>query len=96
MIASKAFNTSHAAILGTIAGVAYAFVMCGLANLLSTSMMSTVVLAFVVGGAIGAGTLGGIAALLNHVEAFSRSRDERLAKASMALLPGIFYQGAGN
>lgn len=90
----KDWDRSHAVILGALSGAAYAFVMCGLANLLSLSMMSTVILALAVGAAIGAAILGGIATLLNYVKAVNRSRDERLATAVLLLHPCISNQGA--
>lgn len=86
---SKDWNRSHALILGALAGAAYALVMWGLANLLSLSMMSTVIPALAVGAAIGVAVLGGIAGLLNYVKAVDRSRDERLATEVLLLHPCV-------
>lgn len=74
MTASNDWNTNCAAVIGATCGAVYAFAICDLANLLSLPMMSTVVLVTIVGGALGAALLSGIASLLNHARAFDSHR----------------------
>ena len=69
MSASKDWNCLQGMVIGALVGATYALLICGVANLLSLRTIGFVIFALIVGSAIGAGVIGGIAAVLNYARA---------------------------
>lgn len=67
MSKSNNWDISLAATIGGFLGATYTLVMCGVSNLLSVPSMSIVMFVVILGATLGAGTLSGIAVLLNYV-----------------------------
>ncbi|MGV8996179.1 MAG: hypothetical protein ACOH12_04455 [Parvibaculaceae bacterium] len=70
------WNCSQAMLAGAFVGTTYALLICAVTSLLSMRTIGLAILALIIGAAVGAGIIGGLAAILNFARASLQTKEK--------------------